>query len=515
MVKKIFISALCGMIIANGLCAAARKRLADVTDITQLRAAIAAAKPGDIIVMADGTWTNAEIDFNSAATEQAPVTLKAKNPGKVILTGSSKLVFSKPYLIASGLLFTGGAIKGNSVIEFRSDYCRLTSTAIVNYNPAEYKNGYYWLYFKGNYNTADHCFFKGKNNMQPLVGNDQDNSRHNAVTFCHFKDIPYTPDNGREIFRIWGYGRSEETGDDGAYFTIEHNFFERAHGEGTEIISLKSNRNRVRFNTIFSTKGGIVGRSGNFNTIEGNFILGNNEKGSTGIRVAGQGHRVVNNYVSNVSGDGLILITGEYIDTALTAAYQPILRAGTPLGRVPRYGHVKNGLFAHNTFINIGGTGINIGASYNANPGADQRVLIPESNRIVNNLVFKAAEGGIVTTLPSKKTPLDRFTFKPNLLESNISFGTPTNDKSSGIRITDPQLSLQNGIYRPSAASPLINKGAGTDITDDMDGQARHDAADIGADEVSKAPVKRKPLTADETGPQWIVQQRKSGNTQY
>ena len=84
-----------------------------------------------------------------------------------------------------------------------------------------------------------------------------------------------------------GYGMNEELGSDGAFFTLERNLFEEAHGEAAEIISIKSNRNVVRFNTFRKTKGGITNRSGNFNVIEGNFILGEGEPRSYGIRVTG------------------------------------------------------------------------------------------------------------------------------------------------------------------------------------------------------------------------------------
>lgn len=522
--RFVFASILIGFLACSNTCAAFNadvpkqqitSRIVEVSDINALNKAIAAAKPGDVIVMADGTWNDAEINFNANATEKAPITLKAKTAGKVILSGNSTLEFAKPYLVVDGLFFTNGAIKGNTVVEFKSDHCRLINTAIVDYNPAEKKTDYYWIYFNGNHNRMEHCFFKGKNNLQPLVGNDQDDSRYNTVAYCHFKDVPHTPDNGREIFRIWGYGRSEETGDDGAYFTIENNLFERAHGEGSEIISLKSNRNVVRYNTIVSTRGGITGRSGNFNTIEGNFIFGNNEKGTSGIRLAGQGHRVVNNYISDVTGDGVIIMCGEYIDTALTPNYQPILRAGTPLGRVPRYGHVKDGVFSNNTLVNIGGIGINIGSSYNASPNSDQRVLIPENNRIVNNLVYHAKGTGVSVTVASTKPPLDRFSFKPNILEANISYGAPTNASNNGIIVLDPRLTLKDGVYCLSPGSIAIDKGASIDLREDVDGQARSSKMDIGADEFSATQIKRKPLTATNVGPQWVIKSRSQSPAQF
>lgn len=405
----------------------------EVSNVSELNKAIHSAIAGDVILMTSGEWKDVKIQFSSKADEKNPVILKAKEPGKVILSGESSLSFDAPYLVVNGLFFKEGTAKKGSVIQFNSDYCKLENTAVVDYNPEQKSTGYYWVFFRGNNNLMQYCFFKGKNNMQPLVGNDQDNSRYNTVQYCHFKDIPYTPDNGREIFRIWGYGRSEETGKDGAFFTIKNNLFESAHGEGMEIISLKSNRNVVIGNTIIFTKGGIVGRSGNFNTIEHNFIYGKNEKGSYGIRLAGQGHRVVNNYVTDVDGDGLILICGEYIEKALTDKYEPILRAGTPLGRVPRYGHVKDGLYENNIFLNIGGIGINVGGSYNGNPGADQRMLLPENNRISYNVISVKNNGkAIQITQPSQNPVLAGFKFQPNILESNKEYKNGELDGKGG-----------------------------------------------------------------------------------
>ena len=147
-------------------------------------------------------------------------------------------------------------------------------------------------------------------------------------------------------------------GDDGAYFNIEYNLFDHAHGEGTEIVSLKSNHNIVRFNTVISSRGGLVGRRGKFNTFEGNFVLGQGQKGSTGIRVAGANHRVFNNYVADVEEDGLRLITGEYYEKSLTSNFAPKKKA------LPKYLQVQNGYFANNTILNCGGNGIDIGFSY-------------------------------------------------------------------------------------------------------------------------------------------------------
>lgn len=100
-------------------------------DMTRLRAVIGAAKPGDVIVMKNGTWPDAQIVFDASGTERAPVRLRAETPGGVILTGSSRLTFAAPHLVVEGLFFKGGALAGGSVVEFASHHGRLAETAIV------------------------------------------------------------------------------------------------------------------------------------------------------------------------------------------------------------------------------------------------------------------------------------------------------------------------------------------------------------------------------------------------
>jgi poly(beta-D-mannuronate) lyase len=320
-----------------------------------LPAALAAAAPGDHIVLADGAWVDVRIALTRGGTAAAPVTLRARTPGKAVFSGDSTLVFGAPYLVVDGLLFTGAVTKMRSLVEFASEHGRLTNTAFVNCNPPDVATGYYWVYFDGSHNRMERCHFEGKSHQQPVIGNDHTGSRHNAVAYCHFKDIPYVAGrNGREIFRIWGYGGNEELGEDGAFFTIEHNLFERADGEGAEIISLKSNRNIVRFNTIIRTRGGITNRSGNFNTITDNVILCDGAPGAYGLRVTGRHHTVARNYIRG-GAFGLHLMAGEFIERDLTGDYRPIAREGTPLGRVPAYSQARENLVADNVFVDVGG----------------------------------------------------------------------------------------------------------------------------------------------------------------
>jgi poly(beta-D-mannuronate) lyase len=430
-----------------------------------LTSAIASANAGDILLLKNGEWKNTCIDFSSNANSKSPITLRAQTPGKVILTGNSMLTFSKPYLIVDGLFFKNGQISSGSVVNFNSDNCRLTNSAIIDFNPDKFDVRYYWIYLKGSNNRIDHCFLKGKSNMNPVLGNDNENARYNRVDSCYIKDIPYVAKaNGREIFRIWGYGHDDQTGNDGAYFTIEYNLFDHADGEGTEIVSLKSNYNVVRFNTVIASKGGLVGRRGKFNTFERNIVIGQGVSGTSGIRVAGSNHKVINNYISDVSEDGLRLIAGEYYEKSLTTNF------ATKKKSLPKYLQVQNGYFANNTIVNCGGKGIDIGFAYKNDWPELQMVLLPENNQFVNNVVFNCKGNSLNVAVQDIEKPLDIFMFKPNVFEENIVWGSKTSilPIPKGIKSELPEYSIsKNGLYQfdtmnKNGYQPLTAKEVGT-----------------------------------------------------
>ena len=476
-----------------------------VSNINELNSAIASAIPGQVIVLKDGIWKNSVINFNSTANASAPITLCAQTPGKVVLSGNSTLTFSAPYLVVDGLIFKNGFIESGSVITFQSDNCRLTNTIIKDYNPDNFKTAYYWVYFQGSYNRMDHCLFKGKSNMNPVVQNYEENARYNKVDSCVVKDIPYIRKaNGREIFRIFGYGHADQPGDDGAYFTIEYNLFTHADGEGTEIISLKSNNNIVRFNTVIASRGGLVGRRGKNNTFEGNFIFGQGQEGTTGIRVAGSNHRVINNYIADVAEDGLQLITGEYYEKSLTSHFAA-KKKDLPLNQ-----QVENGYFANNTIINCGGFGIDIGFKYQSLWPDFQMILLPENNRIVNNVVFNCTANSINIAEQDKNPPLDIFQYKPNVFEGNIIWGSKMNVSiPEGVKLLNPKFTVsKEGLFRPDKNSPLINSGVVSDVKIDMEGQKRTNQKGIGADEISSEKIINHTLKATEVGPKWMMVQK-------
>jgi len=399
----------------------------------QFKAALSAAASGDVVLVESGTYSNIDIKFARAGTESRPIVVKAKVPGEVILNGSSVCDFNFPYTVVDGLFFYKGSInpgegEDNAVVKFSSHHSVLKNTAIVDYNPSDFKTSYYWVFFVGSNNTVDHCYFKGKNHKQPLVGNAIEDSRYNAVKFSYFKNIPYLVLNGREIIRVWGSGKFDEKGKDGAYFTVEGNLFDRADGEGAEIVSLKSNYNQVLNNTVIATAGCINIRRGSNNIVKGNVILGQGVKQAQGLRMSGANNTVIQNYVSGTEY-GIRVSAGEYIGSALTPGYEPhnkdrAASTKNTEGTVTSYPQVKKLMLANNIVANVKGSCLDIASDFKKHWPASQMILLPEDSDIMNNRFISNSSGAVVEgSLPDGKTPMGGITTKPNRYKGNVILG--------------------------------------------------------------------------------------------
>ena len=298
-------------------------------------------------------------------------------------------------------------------------------------------------------------------------------SAFHRIDSNHFGDRPRGWANGFETIRL---GDSDTSGVD-AYIVVENNLFERVDGE-IEIISSKSNFNIFRYNTFRQSKGTLTLRHGNGNTVEGNFFLGEDTVDSGAIRVVGQDHTIINNYIANV---------GDEADGAISFA------AGIPNTQLNGYLQVKDTVVAHNTIVDVAGAAI----TFDWGIGSSGRSLLPENLTIEGNLVsstaaplFEGAEG-------------NGYTFANNMADGAV-LGIPSRP---GISEVDPQLVQgPDGLWRPAAGSAAINGSVvdSTYVIDDMDGQARVTPFDIGADEVSVAQTLRQPLTTNDVGAAWF-----------
>ena len=147
---------------------------------------------------------------------------------------------------------------------------------------------------------------------------------------------------------------------------VENNLFEKCDGE-IEAISNKSCENVYRHNTFLNCSATLCLRHGNRCLVEGNFFLGNQTRGSGGVRVIGEGHRVVNNYFAGLEGDesrSAIALTNGVENSPLNGYFQ-----------------VKDAVIAFNTLV-ANKSNLAIGVAE-----GKKNILPPQDCLIANNIV--------------------------------------------------------------------------------------------------------------------------------
>src|SRR5688572_24746803 len=429
-----------------------------VTNADELGAAIKAAQPGEAIVMKDGAWPDVTIKFYGNGEESKPITLRAENPGKVVISGQSKLSIGGSWLVVDGLLFKEGFVTSGSIVQFRdgddkgASHCRLTNCAFIDYNPPQHPEGNtQWVSLYGKRNRVDHCYFKGKNTGGPMlvVWVEAEPNDH-LIDRNHFAGRPSLGRNGGETMRI---GTSQVSMNNSRTI-VEDNFFQDCNGEA-EIISNKSCENIYRRNTFVQCKGALVMRHGNRCVAEGNWFFGKQKDGTGGIRLIGEDHKVYNNYL-----DGLV---GRGFESAM-----PIVN-GIPNSKPNEYFRVQRAIIAHNTLVNCEQNitfGVGVGFRNRAEPAMNVIVA--------NNLIVPRA----ATT-----QPIVRFEDKPidTRFAGNVFFGGDVGlpedvMQSGGARAVDPVLrETEIGVIKPTALE-AIRANLSPDlsfITHDIEGKPR------------------------------------------
>lgn len=448
-----------------------------VCNMAELNKAANPAAAGAEIVMCNGTWNDAAILIKGNGTSSAPIRLRAEIGGKVVLTGASSVAMSGSHIEVDGLWFRGQNDNSSSpVVEFSvggqdCNNCRLTNTAITDYNLADSSVYRDWVNVTGQRNRIDHNYFSGKNYRGPVV----EVHRKSAAADYHRIDHNFF---SRPDFAFGNNGESVKIGqffpESNSETVVEDNYFYRADGE-IETISIKSSGNTIRRNTLEETQGSITLRDGNANRIEGNFILGRNRPGTGGIRVTGEDHVIVNNYISELDGEGsetrggIVLVSGDAV-IAENGSYKP----------------VRNVVVVHNTIV---------ASKMSLVFGANSRPVAPAQVTLANNIVV-----GDSGPLIKEVMPLSQAKYERNLFYGGSALGI---SQPAGIELVDPKLVAgAAGLMRPGTNSPAINRAAGGyGVTSDIDGQNRTGTFDIGADEVMSGAATVVPQNRCSVGP--------------
>ncbi|WP_281884832.1 chondroitinase-B domain-containing protein [Paenibacillus sp. YYML68] len=449
-------------------------RLVPVSNSSQLSAAITGAKPGDLIELNDGNYTFPSIS-KLHGTAEKPIRIKAKNTGLAVVTGSTVYIKESSHLVLDGLTFKNTG--SYSVRMTNNNYIRLTAS---KFNNPPHTGSSTWVMIDGplsSHNRVDHSVFENKKDTGKFIVIGGDNpgftgiSRYDRIDHNTFRNTLPRQVNESEPIRI---GESKLSLYD-SFTLVEHNVFERTDSD-PEIISVKSGKNVIRYNTFKESLGTVSLRHGNGTLVYGNRFLGNLRTGldqtgkflgTGGIRVYGDDHKIFNNYFEGLTGttwDAPITITNGDADysssTDLTKHYLP-----------------RNVVIAHNTLIN---NVHNIELGYTNN---NNYTKPPQQITFANNVVV------------GSENPLVEFKTEDSALKAgfiwqgNIMFPTGTatlgiTATASQIKVVDPLLVKWNGEYRPASNSPALNAATGSyDFVYTEDSQ-RASAYHVGAHEV-------------------------------
>lgn len=437
------------------------QNIRQVSSIEQLQAAINGARPGDHIVVANGTYTTSgPIRITAVGAAAQPILIAAETIGGATITGAGGFRFEAPasFVIVQGFRFTHAS--NQAIMGAGTSHCRFTRNVFETQGAGEY------LTVAGNDEEVDHNTFQNKNSMGRLLavrGVGSQIAQRLWIHHNHFSNFLPQTGNGAEglQFGLSGFSLSS------SFSVVEFNLFEKVDGEN-EMVSDKASDVIYRFNTFRDNKQGqFTLRHGNNCQVYGNYFIN-----SLGIRFFGDDHQIFSNFfignnpaIQIGNGDGVVppdKLTSHDRPDRVSVVYNTLVDNKENVILSPR----KNGL------------------------GATDMVF-------ANNII----QGG--GTAVSIKGPLPNAKWEGNILWNVSEAGDMP---SAGFRNVDPKLAKDaNGEFHLHAGSPAIHAGIGSYpfVTVDQDGQPRPDQKkmDVGADEASTAVKAARILTVADVGP--------------
>lgn len=195
------------------------------------------------------------------------------------------------------------------------------------------------------------------------------------------------------------------------------------------------------------------------------------------MRVIGEGHRVINNYLEGLTGDdaraGISLMTG--IKDSPLNGYSPVV----------------NCLIAHNTILDCKQP-VLIGLADD-----DVDAAVTPRNCVVSNNLIVGCTGPLVIQHS-----------EPQVFQGsgNLTFGAEAAWPAgvTGI-VANPRLIPDaNELRRPAMDSPVRSTATDSvDVLIDIDGDPRGPRQDIGCDQFTNAMPQFRPLLRGDVGPEW------------
>jgi poly(beta-D-mannuronate) lyase len=466
-------------------------RTVNVSSSSQLASAVAAAQPGDDIVLANGSYAAFTITRDGTAAN--PISIRAANRGQAIINSGVLELNGTSYITINGLgITTSGGARTTDGESYKmavwlqgTDHCRVTR---CTFHLSGHSSDTHWVLLggHGDANRIDHCEF-GPNSVQghyiwprgnrtiPGVTPPSDRTSWANGNGPVNPNIPLNTRIDHNYFHDQASGAAEvivlgglgTTGDYQNYGSIvEENLFVNCDGD-PEFVSVKSSGNFIRFNTARTCSGMISLRAGNKTVVSNNILLQGGKSGAGGIKIYEKDHTIYNNYIDNASEYPILIGRGDPY-TSSSFAHAQVFRAK----------------IVNNTVVNLNNRPVIMG--HGGTSGTK-----PTDITFANNLV----QGTASTLYQENESPAGASVFSSNIFSAGSAH--------TGFIITNPQLTTVDGLRKLSSTSPAINaanESLASFVIEDQDGQDRNDL-DIGADEFSSQPVTVLPLTTADVGP--------------
>ena len=445
----------------------------NVSSIAALQTAVDNSNCGDIIILANGHYTNTTLNIN-----RSNITVKAATNGGVYLDGTNDININGSYVKFNGFQFTSGDIGANYLIEVYGSHNTLSQLNFSGYAAKKF----IVIEAESQYNNIEYCNISklADTNIDELgcaiqVHTSYTTPGYHKIRYCSFQNFEGTGgDYGNEPIRI---GLSTENSNKSRSI-VEHCYFNNTGLGDSESVSIKSQENTVRFCTFTNQQNAMLSfRNGDNNVAYSNFFIN-----AGGIRVKEANNiYCYNNYFEN-SGT----TTGPFSADAVTYVYDtttyPVV--------------INNVNFVHNTFYNC--ANIDFGG-------------IGATNNTWANNIFKKTTGSIFMN-PNSGTA-----FSGNIYQGNLGITI-----TSGMTSNDPLLATNSdGYYGLSSNSPAIDASSSnypailhipnidddSNLLYDVSGQSRPSLAtlkDVGCDEFTSGATTNHPLLLTEVGPSYL-----------
>lgn len=420
-----------------------------VSTMSDLNARSAAARPGDVIIIRNGTYQWDDVSIRSRGTRDDPVIYTAESRHGVKFVGNAAFKIRGTFNILGGFVFSNEGVRQT-----------------INYT----------LHLDGatNNRITDNLFFNkgvsGLGRVVRLINSSHDNridhnEFHNSVDISIGIMLPTASDsftmsartridhnlfNGNSNDQGAFKGMSVQSGSyDNAFYTnnvMEYNTFQNLEQEA---FNSKSSGDIIRYNRFLNCSGAgpIALRWGNDKIVEYNYF----ENVSDGIGVHGEGHRIVNNVFNGVRRDGIHIKN-----------WGPWNRAenGSIVGETyyPPTGKI---LIAHNTLLNGKGSLIEIGRTVGATLKTTQ---LPFDIWVHNNIFAGNAStfGPLFQFIGGKDVRVSHNVYH---VTGSATAGHLGTNAFSG----DPRVDT---LFRPTVDSPAHNRGVDLSTLKDSAGAA-------------------------------------------